>query len=291
MKYTALLAALAALLLANQSANAQGALTPPGAPAESQKSLQEIYDAIQSLKTELDGVVQVLPFVKNMVAVYGGQIPLNSDLAAQQVATFYIGKYEITWGDWQAVALWASSRGYTDLAEVGSSTAVDHPVPVNWYDALKWCNALSEKEGLEPVYQLNGVTYKIGQSEPSVNQTANGYRLPTEAEWEWAARGGISSQGFIYSGSDDLDKVAWFDLNNQTNTTKPIAKKFPNELGLYDMSGNLVEWCWDNSSEPAVRIPRGGAHGSPEGHCNVAFRGSTHAINRGPIGFRIARNN
>lgn len=264
MKYTALLAALAALLIANQSANAQGALTPPGAPAESQKSLQEIYDAIQVAKAEFATLVQqAVPSVPGMVAVLGGALPAESELAGEKVSTFYIAKYEVTWGEWQKVRDWAVNHGYTDLITAGAGSEEQHPVHgVSWYEAVQWCNAKSEMDNLTPVYTINGTIYKTGQLIPNFNLMANGYRLPTELEWEWSARGGVASEGFVYSGSDDPNEVAWY-AENSVDGTKPVGSKKPNELEIYDMSGNVWEWCWDeayNHFDVLGRAARGGSY-------------------------------
>lgn len=127
---------------------------------------------------------------------------------------------------------------------------------VSWYDAVVFCNKLSEKEGLVPAYSVDGETdveewgyapHKSAEFKPEIkwNKKANGYRLPTVEEWQYAAKGG---QNYKYSGSDDLDKVGWYgEIEGLVaiGKTHPVAQKTPNGYGLYDMSGNVWEWCWD----------------------------------------------
>jgi formylglycine-generating enzyme required for sulfatase activity len=114
----------------------------------------------------------------------------------------------------------------------------DLPVAgIDWYDAVDYCNWLSERAGLTPCYSGAGKFTKC-------DFLANGYRLPTEAEWEYAARGGNLSKGYLYAGGDDPDLVAWYEDNSGGNI-QPVGGKLPNELGIYDMSGNRWEWCWD----------------------------------------------
>ena len=122
---------------------------------------------------------------------------------------------------------------------------------VSWYDAVRFCNKLSEQEGLEPVYSVDGETdldqwsRDFPDEKMECNESANGYRLPTVEEWQYAAKGG---QNYKYSGSDDLDKVGWYgEIEGLVaiGKTHPVAQKAPNGYGLYDMSGNVWEWCWD----------------------------------------------
>ncbi|KAA0259649.1 MAG: hypothetical protein EDM75_08215 [Chlorobiota bacterium] len=176
--------------------------------------------------------------------------------------------------------LWESVMGSNPSNFKGSKKPVEE---VSWYDAVEFCNKLSEKEGLQKAYSGSGDNIKCDFS-------ANGYRLPTEAEWEYAARGGNQSKGYEYSGSSDLDDVGWY-YDNSGRETKEVGRKQPNELGLYDMSGNVWEWCWDIYSDSGSnRVKRGGSWLDYADDCRVADRGNDDPDSRGDInGFRLVR--
>jgi formylglycine-generating enzyme required for sulfatase activity len=160
---------------------------------------------------------------------------------------------------------------------------------------VKWCNARSEKEGKTPVYEANGGVYRSGDfgsdgsSSVTVKSGANGYRLPLDKEWEWAARGGVSSKGYTYSGSNVVGEVAWTSENSPSGT-QPVGGKKANELGLSDMSGNVWEWVWDLYDGTSFRRFRGG------GWDNIAISAevSNRDYYRNPggrdndLGFRVA---
>ena len=162
---------------------------------------------------------------------------------------FYIGTYEISQQEWQNV------MGYNPSHFQGDDLPVES---ISWYEAVNFCNKLSEKEGLTPAY-------KFGRGNTVIwDDKANGYRLPTEAEWEYAARGGADSKNTMFSGSDDADIVGWFKANSKA-TTHPSGMKACNEIGLYDMSGNVWEWCWDwygDYSSKAATNPKGPVMGT-----------------------------
>jgi len=149
---------------------------------------------------------------------------------------YSIGKYQVT------QALWESVMEDNPSWFKGSSGPVEN---VNWFDCVEFCNKLSEKEGLEKAYTINGKKVEC-------NFDSNGYRLPTADEWEYCARSGES---FIYSGSNNCDEVAWTSENSNSQT-HVVGQKKANGFGLYDMSGNVDEWCWDK--EVSLRVSRGG---------------------------------
>jgi formylglycine-generating enzyme required for sulfatase activity len=242
------------------------------------------------------------------------------------VSAVYVARYPVTWALWNEVREWALQNGYTDIASGGGKGA-NHPVhSVNWFDVVKWCNARSEMEGLEPVYRnRNGTVFRVGTNDPSANWNAGGYRLPTEAEWEKSARGGFSGRRFPWGNiithghanyfSPGLEIYDWSPTGGMhpdfaTGSrpfTSPVGSFAANGYGLFDMSGNVLEWCWDwysmftytdgasNPKGPFIqlsRVLRGGgwnyrgAYGS-----RVAHRSNSEPhFRRNYFGFRPVRS-
>jgi len=215
------------------------------------------YSTAMRFEVTAEGGVMAAP--EGFADVAAGALPESSWGGAQAVDRFFMGKTEVTWSEWQTVRTWAAVNDY-DIGSVGAGTGPNRPVTdVSWHQVLKWCNARSEKEGLTPVYRVGDSIYRTGDSVPTVVSAANGYRLPIEKEWEFAARGGMKTNGFEYGGSNDINAVAWY-FSNSGSSARDVATKQANELGLFDMSGNVWEWCFDTYSGAGTdRVCRGGA--------------------------------
>jgi formylglycine-generating enzyme len=176
------------------------------------------------------------------------------------VSSFYLDQYEVTKALWDNVYTWATAHGYEFDTLLAVGSAENHPVrSVSWYSVVKWLNARSEYAGKQPVYYTNDSQteiYRVGivdVTAGAVNWTANGYRLPTEAEWEYAARAGKTSR--FYTGDCITTDQANFDGHyagssgcipgdNRRGTT-PAGTFAPSPWGLYDIVGNVSEWTWD----------------------------------------------
>jgi formylglycine-generating enzyme required for sulfatase activity len=186
------------------------------------------------------------------------------------VSAFYMDVNLVSYSQWQSVFNWATNNGYS-FVNAGAGKAANHPVQtVDWYDTVKWCNARSQQNGLAPVYYMDaGLTqiYTNGELTIYVNWTNSGYRLPTEAEWEKAARGGLSGQRFPWGDTVSESQanyygstLTYYDLgpngfnttfaNGGTPYTSTTGYFAPNGYGLYDMAGNVFEWCWDWYAAP-----------------------------------------
>lgn len=200
----------------------------------------------------------------------------NGPIHEVWVSSFLIATTVVTFGEWRPLSLWAQTQGYVFTNE-GAGVSDNHPATdMNWYDAVKWCNAKSEIEGLIPCYKINGTVLRSGEeSSVTCDWDANGYRLPTEAEWEKAARGGLV--GKRWPNGDQLEKK---DANIDASGPVAVGKYPSNGYGLYDMAGNVAEWCWDWYDEDYScefgfaprRSVRGGGYSFCAEFCSVTSR-------------------
>ena len=233
------------------------------------------------------------------------------------ISDMYVCDHEVTQAEYEKYCKYGSSSPSSSKGDGDNYPAYY----VNWYDAIVYCNLRSIDEDLTPAYKIGEETDPAkwsgivvdsenkycGPSENNdtwnaltYNKEADGYRLPTEAEWEWLARGG---ENYTYAGSNTVDDVAWYKENTNDTGTREVKTKAPNGYGLYDMSGNVYEWCYDwydpaisntadtGASSGSNRVRRGGSWGSNASFCAVSYRGGCNPDNRcGSFGFRVVRS-
>ncbi len=262
-----------------------------------------------------------IPIPPNFVLVEGGTI--NNGLYNVDIGTFYIDMYELTQKEYSKIMGHNPVNDYPmDVHGTGDFYPVYY---VSWYNAIEYCNRRSINEDLIPCYSYttygtDPANWPIGWNTNVSNHTniscdwteANGYRLPTEMEWMYTARGGNqTTHNYTYSGSDNVNDVAWYGSyppadggGNSDMTTHIVGGKLANELGIFDMSGNIWEWCWDQwdrlspyvdapygSGSGGFRISRGGCWKYSPRFCAITIRsGDTIYPGNRSIGFRVCRN-
>lgn len=223
----------------------------------------------------------------------GGDCSGDDSPGRVEMPSFYISNTEITFNQYD---LYCEEVGKEKPSDEGWGRGNRPVINVSWYDAIEYCNWLSIKEGFSPRYKINGQNI-------IVDWGARGYRLPTEAEWEYAAQESQFEKQTIYSGGNRLDEVGWYNLNSNSRT-HPVGSKKANKLGIHDMSGNVWEWCWDwygeyrnkeqvsfhpkGAENGRMKIIRGGSWSNQAESSRIITRSSNNPnTRRNSIGFRI----
>ena len=221
---------------------------------------------------------------------------------------YWIGKYEVTFDEYDAYTnatrkSLTEDRGREWEWGRGRGRGQRPAINVSWKEAIEYCNWLSEQEGYAKAYDSNGNLLDVSGSKTTDIKKVEGYRLPTEAEWEYAARGGQKTKGYKYSGSNNLDEVGWYGSNSGSKTHEVGTKK-ANELGIYDMSGNVWELCHDwyasytsgTQTDPTgpnsgfYHLRRGGSWSVYAHFCRVPYRDyDSPSYGYVYLGFRLAR--
>jgi formylglycine-generating enzyme required for sulfatase activity len=300
------------------------------------KVLKELSSSVNSAPATVTETVTVnasagFALIPSGSFTMGDELDGGGDAHRVRVSAFYMAQNLVTKAEWDEVRTWGLENGYSELV-AGSGKADNHPVQtISWYQMVKWCNARSQKEGLVPVYYTDDAQttiYKTGDvnvTNAQVKWSANGYRLPTEAEWEKAARGGKSGKRFPWGDTISHKQANYksasgfsYDLSGAVNGfhpsytaggdpfTSPVGSFAANGYGLYDMAGNVWQLCWDcyGSYDPSVltdprgppgtrRVFRGGSWYDNAGanYCRVAHRGNElPSVSNFHFGFRVARS-
>jgi formylglycine-generating enzyme required for sulfatase activity len=324
-----------------------GTLTPPGAPGATMHTLTELYEMLTNSLAEVQENQQKLSAMQqqvaglearlnadnkyissgNMVLIPAGSFVMGATTNAGHenipeaepqhtvyISAIYMDKYEVSGELWREVATWANTNGYNFYID---SLSTNQPITqVAWFQAIGWCNARSVRDGFTPCYtNTDGTLFTYDQNEDfsfngGCNWDADGYRLPTEAEWEKAARGGVAGRRFPWADANTIQhaRANYYAQPFSTNTyyvpydtssspnehpsyldTSPVGSFMPNGYGLYDMAGNAREWCWDiytadyyeNSpgmdprgptGDPSCRVRRGGYNVGPAFYARCADR-------------------
>ena len=244
----------------------------------------------------------------NMVRIQGGTFTMGSPANEPQrgnneiqhqvtVSSFYMGKYQVTQKEWYEVMGTNVRQQRDKVNPEGPMRGEGDNYPmyyVSWFEAVEYCNRRSQREGLTPAYTINGTNV-------TWNRNANGYRLPTEAQWEYACRAGTTTA--YHTGAVISDNTGWYEANSG-RTTHPVGQKTANAWGLYDMHGNVLEWCYDlygsyasgaqtdpvGASSGSNRVVRGGSWDASTQVVRSAHRGSLNPTYRNnSFGFRLVR--